>query len=85
MTATEVGVLAAWTSSFEGEAGELVLQLEPARRRTRTAIKGGIAMESPHPCSHEVGDYVFWFATPFRKLFSLLKASQLITGPITTT
>lgn len=41
MAATKVGVLVAWISSFQGEAGELVLLLELARRRLEWILMGG--------------------------------------------
>ena len=59
MAATKVEVLASWTSSFQGEAGELVLYLELARRKIVMDIEGHIQMKSHCPYFHKVGEYIF--------------------------
>lgn len=59
MAATKVEVLAAWTSSFQGEAEEFILLLELARRRIRTDINCGIEMKSHCPYFHKADEYIF--------------------------
>ena len=59
IAATKVGVVATWTRSFQGEAGELVSLLELVRRKIGMSINGGIEIKSHCPYFHKVGEYIF--------------------------